>query len=101
MREEYNRGISLLQILKQSDTAGEKKRRFGVGDVPPNIFLRGNYECVGNWTWDLGVEITHPLSLHYQVHLNIVIQSEMDSNEQFLLKKGNSVRQLYSLHFCL
>lgn len=38
MREEYNRGISLLQILKQSDTAGKKKRRFGVGDVPPNIF---------------------------------------------------------------
>lgn len=47
MREEYNRGISLLQILKQSDTAGKKKRRFGVGDVPPNIFYEEIMSVLG------------------------------------------------------
>lgn len=47
MREEYNRGISLLQILKQSDTIGEKKEIWS-RRRPSKHFLRGNYECVGN-----------------------------------------------------
>lgn len=56
MREEYNRGISLLQILKQSDTIGEKKEIWSRRRPSKYFFKRKLWVCwelnMGSWCWN-------------------------------------------------